>query len=245
MYERVIIIFLTAQSRHPVVHVCIWVCGYAFGQTWRQAFARSNEIWLLYYKLTTVFYCLAAPCKDTPKVKLQIWLATLEICPLTVAYIERKLKVCVCEVCRSRCYSLKLFMNIYSALILTTVSASLADSHTLCLRVYCVPAACAPALAATFPDAFAPHPGPKTSGHPAWPGATPGMTPARPHHAFTHTNIDGDNRNQKNNTIYRQPHTVSSGIRKPPLSTWAQTHICKDISTTFTTGKEEEKGKQK
>lgn len=35
---------------------------------------------------------------------------------------------------KSRCYSLKLFMNIYSALILTTVTASRADSHTLYLR---------------------------------------------------------------------------------------------------------------
>lgn len=191
-------VVFTARSRHPVVIVCTWVCGYAFGQTWRQAFARSNEIWLLYYKLTTVFCCLALPCKV--KVKLQIWLATLKKCPLTVTYIKGKLKVCVCGVwgihlkkfflIKSRCYLLKLFMNqIYSALILTTVTPSPAESHTLRLRVYCVPAACAPALAATFPDAFAPHPGPKTSGHPAWPGATPGMTPARPHHTSTHTQI--------------------------------------------------------
>lgn len=59
--------------------------------------------------------------------------------------------------------------------------------HALPFEVYSVPAACAPALAATFPDAFAPHPGPKTSGHPAWPGATPGLTPDRPQHTHTHT----------------------------------------------------------
>lgn len=132
-----------------------------------------------------------------------------------------------------------MFVDIYSALILTTGTASLTDSHTPHLRVYCVPAACAPALAATFPDAFAPHPGPKTSGHPAWPGATPGMTPARPHHTSTHkNNIYGRNHNQKTTTIYIQPQTVSSKIRNP-----TDTHIDKDISTTSNTGKEEEKGK--
>lgn len=136
-------------------------------------------------------------------------------------------------------------MNIYSALILTTVTPSLADSHTLRLRVYCVPAACAPALAATFPDAFAPHPGPKTSGHPAWPGATPGMTPARPHHTSTHTHKYWWTQSQsKKQPPFTDSHIQShQGSGNPPLSTWAQTHICKDISTTFTTGKEEEKGK--
>lgn len=135
-------------------------------------------------------------------------------------------------------------MNIFSALILSSLTAGLADSHTPHLRVYCVPEACAPALAATFPDAFAPHPGPKTSGHPAWPGVTPGMTPARPHHTSTHkNNIYGRNHNPKTNTICIQPQTVSSGTRKPPVATWPQAHICKDISTTSNTGKEEEKGK--
>lgn len=115
---------------------------------------------------------------------------------------------------KSRCYSLKMSMN---ALILTTVLAIRADSHTLRLRVYYVPAACAPALAATFPDAFAPHPGPKTSGHPAWPGATPGMAPARPHHTSTHTNMDGHNHNRtKTTTIYRQPQS-HQGSGKPPI----------------------------
>lgn len=85
----------TAQSRHPVVIVCTWVCGYAFGQTWRQAFARSNEIWLLYSKLTTVFCCLASPCKVTPKVTLH-YTATLEQCPLPVTYIKGKIEgLCV------------------------------------------------------------------------------------------------------------------------------------------------------
>lgn len=59
--------------------------------------------------------------------------------------------------------------------------------HTQLLQVYCIPAACAPALAATFLDAFAPHPGPKTSGHPAWPGATPALTSGRPHHTYAQT----------------------------------------------------------
>lgn len=118
---------------------------------------------------------------------------------------------------KSRCYFLKLFMNqIYSALILTTVTPSPAESHTLRLRVYCVPAACAPALAATFPDAFAPHPGPKTSGHPAWPGATPGMTPARPHHTSTHTQILMDTFTIKNNNHHShiQSH---QGSGNPPI----------------------------
>lgn len=137
-----------------------------------------------------------------------------------------KLEVCLCMwsmdlvklfLIKSQGYLVKMFMDIYSTLILSTETASLADSHTPHLRVYCVPAACAPALAATFPDAFAPHPGPKTSGHPAWPGATPGMTPARPHHTSTHkNNIYGRNHNQKTTTIYIQPQTVSSRIRKPP-----------------------------
>lgn len=146
----------------------------------------------------------------------------------------------------SKCYLIKMFMNIFSILILSSLTAGLADSHTPHLRVYCVPEACAPALAATFPDAFAPHPGPKTSGHPAWPGVTPGMTPARPHQTSTHkNNIYGRNHNPKTNTICIQPQTVSSGTMKPPVATWPQTHICKDISTTPNTGKEEEKGKNR
>lgn len=130
--------------------------------------------------------------------------------------------VCVVKLflVKSQGYLVKMFMNIYSTLILTTGTASLADSHTPHLRVYCVPAACAPALAATFPDAFAPHPGPKTSGHPAWPGATPGMTPARPHHTSTHkNNIYGRNHNQKNN---HHLHTATNSLienQEPPRHT--------------------------
>lgn len=106
-----------------------------------------------------------------------------------------------------------------NALILTTVIAIRADSHTLRLRVYYVPAACAPALAATFPDAFAPHPGPKTSGHPAWPGATPGMTPARPHHTstHTHTNIDGHNHNRTKQPPFTDSHSLIRGSGKTPI----------------------------
>lgn len=132
-------------------------------------------------------------------------------------------------------------MNLSSALILSSLTAGLADSHTPHLRVYCVPEACAPALAATFPDAFAPHPGPKTRGHPAWPEVTPAMTPARPHHTATHKNkIYGRNHNPKQ-TPFAYSHKQSR-TRKPPVA-WPQTHRCKDISTTSNTGKEEEKGK--
>lgn len=65
----------------------------------------------------------------------------------------------------------------------------LLHAHAPCfsVKVSCVPAACAPALAATFPDAFAPHPGPKTSGLPAWPGETPALKPDRPRHTETCT----------------------------------------------------------
>lgn len=73
-------------------------------------------------------------------------------------------------------------------------------------EVYCVPAACAPALAATFPDAFAPHPGPKTSGHPAWPEATPGLTPDRPQHTHTPSNQHAQIHTQHTN-IHAHVHT--------------------------------------
>lgn len=124
---------------------------------------------------------------------------------------------------------IKMFMNIFSAPILSSLTTGLADSHTPHLRVYCVPEACAPALAATFPDAFAPHPGPKTSGHPAWPGVTPGMTPARPHHTSTHkNNIYGRNHNPTTNTtnsLMRDQETPSSDMAPDTHMQRHQHHI--------------------
>lgn len=77
----------------------------------------------------------------------------------------------------------------------------------------------------------------------AW-GNTGNDTCQTPPHIHTHTNIDGPNHNQKKQPPFTDSHIQShQGSGNPPLSTWAQTHICKDISTTFTTGKEEEKGK--
>lgn len=135
-----------------------------------------------------------------------------------------------------------------NALILTTVVAIRADSHTLRLRVYYVPAACAPALAATFPDAFAPHPGPKTSGHPAWPGATPGMTPARPHHTSTHTHtqiLTDTITIETKQPPFTDSHSLIRDQENPHLSTWAsQTHICKDNSTHIHHRKRGREGKK-
>lgn len=91
-----------------------------------------------------------------------------------------------------------------------------------------VPAACAPALAATFPDVFAPHPGPKTSGLPAWPWPTPELTPDRPTHKYTQVNM---HKHTRDACTHRRPHTTHSHRHGPR---------CAHTSTTGKERKREE-----
>lgn len=124
--------------------------------------------------------------------------------------------------------------------------------HASPFEVYCVPAACAPALAATFPDAFAPHPGPKTSGHPAWPGATPGLTPDKPEHTHArtytnthinmHTDIHAHIHHSHGNT---QSHPTMKPVREIDMAphTHKPTHTHPQIDTSVHTHPPREKKK--
>lgn len=65
-------------------------------------------------------------------------------------------------------------------------------------------------------------------------------------HPHTQNCVDGHIHNKtkkKPQPAFTDSHTQSSGIKKPPLPTRGRTHTRKDISTTYTTGKEGEKGK--
>lgn len=72
---------------------------------------------------------------------------------------------------------------------------------------------------------------------------TPAAHPHTHAHKYWWTQSQKKQKTTTDRQTDRQPRSVSSGIRKGPLSTWARTHKRKDTSTTFTTGKEEEKGK--